>query len=188
MNYELPHNPDTGLVHPISLAFGIIIHCFNGQIVPKTKIERKIGIEIENYRDKLAGYKNVVPDTLRFLNHFGFVEKDGHSRLYIKSVDDMCKRLCDLKDNSNIRYDHKRFTISIAFEIIISCFNGQSLPHSPYTYVLEIHQGRGGLQEDALSEDRFNRMLFYLRCFGFVKGMYIRPVDHICQRLRPKLY
>ena len=188
MNYELPHDPDTGLVHPFSLAFGIIIHCFNGQIVPKTKIERKIGIEIENYRDELSEYKNVVPDTLRFLNHFGFAEKDGHSDWRIKSVKDMCKRLRDLVDNRNIRYDHQHFTVSIAFEIIIHDFNGQSLPHSPYTDVLKIHQGRGGLQEDALLEDRFNRMLFYLRCFGFVEGMYIRSVDNICQRLRPKLH
>ena len=181
MNYELPHDPDTGLVHPISLAFGIIIHCFNDQIVCKTKI----GTEIKNYPDpdKLSKYKNAVPDTLRFLNHFGFAEKTG-SDWRIKSVKDMCERLRDLDDNRNIRYDHQHFTLSIAFEIIVHNFNGQPLPHNPYTDVLRIHQERGGLQENAIPEDRFNRMLFYLRCFGFVEDKYINSVKDMCERLR----
>ena len=83
--------------HPISLAFGIIIHHFNGQTVPTTEIET----EIENYQGELSQYKNenVVPHTLRFLNHFGFAKELEDGDWHIKSVGDMCKRLIDLIDN-----------------------------------------------------------------------------------------
>ena len=74
--------------------FGIIIH-LNGQTVPETEIETRIRTETENYRGEISQYQNenVVPHTLRFLNHFGFAEKIGRSDWYIKSVDDMCQRL-----------------------------------------------------------------------------------------------
>lgn len=99
--YELPHDPDTGLVHPISLAFGIIIHHFNGRTVPETEIETRIRTEIGNYPDELSQYRNdnVIPHILRFLNHFGFAEKNGRSDWHIKSVKDMCQRLPDLDNN-----------------------------------------------------------------------------------------
>ena len=105
--YELPHNPDTGLVHPISLAFGIIVHHFNNQTVPETTIERKIRTEIENYPGELSQYNNnnVVPHTLNFLNHFGFAEKTektGRSDWHIKSVNDMCQRLHALAHSRNL--------------------------------------------------------------------------------------
>ncbi|RKU27174.1 hypothetical protein C6499_12265 [Candidatus Poribacteria bacterium] len=89
------------LNHPISLAFGIIIHHFNGQTVPETEIETRIRTEIEKYRGELSQYENenVVPHTLRFLNHFGFAEKTGRSDWRIKSVEKMCKWLRDLDDN-----------------------------------------------------------------------------------------
>ena len=107
--YELPPDPDTGLVHPISLAFGIIVHHFNNQTVPETEIERKIRTEIKNYPGpgKLSQYKNknVVPHTLNFLNHFGFAkkaEKNGRSDWHIKSVKDMCQRLRALAHSRNL--------------------------------------------------------------------------------------
>ena len=79
------------LNHPISLAFGIIIHDFNGQTIPKTRIETRIETEIENYPGELSRYKNknVVPHTLRFLNHFGFAKELENGDWHIKSVDDM---------------------------------------------------------------------------------------------------
>ncbi|MCY3723283.1 MAG: hypothetical protein OXG97_13760 [Candidatus Poribacteria bacterium] len=104
---DLDDDPYIGvreLNHPISLAFGIIIHHFNGQIVPTTEIETRVETEIENYQGELSQYENenVVPHTLRFLNHFGFAKEleDGDWR--IKSVDDMCARLRGLADNRNI--------------------------------------------------------------------------------------
>ena len=91
------------LNHPISLAFGIIIHHFNGQIVPTTEIETRIETEIENYQDELSRYENenVVPHTFRFLNHFGFAKELEDGGWHIKSVNDMCDRLRDLDDNRN---------------------------------------------------------------------------------------
>ena len=98
---DLDDDPYIGvreLNHPISLAFGIIIYDFNDQTVPTTEIETRIETEIENYQGELSQYKNenIVPHTLRFLNHFGFAKEleDGDWR--IKSVDDMCDRLGDL--------------------------------------------------------------------------------------------
>ena len=90
--WELSRYPYIGLAHPISLAFGIIIHHFNGQTVPKTEIETRIETEIENYQGELSQYnnENVVPHTLRFLNHFGFAEELEDGDWHIKSVDDMC--------------------------------------------------------------------------------------------------
>ena len=89
------------LNHPISLAFGIIIHRFNGQTVPITKIETRIKTEIENYQGELLQYEreNVVPHTLRFLKHFGFAKELEDGDWHIKSVDDMCDRLRDLDNN-----------------------------------------------------------------------------------------
>ena len=80
------------------LAFKIIIRHFNGRTVPTTEIETRIRTEIENYQGKLSQYKdeNVVPHTLRFLNHFGFAKGE-----YVKSVAQMCDRLHDLDDNRN---------------------------------------------------------------------------------------
>ena len=99
--WKLSGDPCIGvreLKHPISLAFGIIIHDFNGQTVSTTKIETRIRTKIESYEGELSQYQNenVVPFTLRFLNYFGFT--DWH----IKSVRDICKQLCDLIDNRNI--------------------------------------------------------------------------------------
>ena len=90
--------------HPISLAFGIIVHHFNDrQTVPTTEIETRIETEIENYQGELSKYKkeNVVPHTLRFLNHFDFAKELEDGDWHIKSVDDMCKRLRGLDDNRN---------------------------------------------------------------------------------------
>ncbi len=91
----LNDNPYIGvrnLNHPISLAFGIIIHHFNRQTVPITEIETRIETEIENYQGELSQYENenVVPHTLRFLNHFGFAKELEDGDWHIKSVDDMC--------------------------------------------------------------------------------------------------
>ena len=98
---DLTHDPYIGvreLKSPISLAFGIIIHHFNGQTVPITEIETRIETEIENYQGELSQYQNenVIPHTLRFLNYFGFAK--GR---YIKSVAQMCDRLHALNDNRN---------------------------------------------------------------------------------------
>ena len=98
---DLTHDPYIGvreLKSPISLAFGIIIHHFNGRTVPETRIETRIRTEIENYQGELSQYQNenVIPHTLRFLNYFGFAE--GR---YIKSVAQMCDKLRDLDDNRN---------------------------------------------------------------------------------------
>ena len=103
---DLTHDPYIGvkeLNHPISLAFGIIIHHFNGQTIPETEIETRIRTEIENYRGELSQYKseNVVPHTLRFLNHFGLAEKLELGYWHIKSVDDTRKRLRDLANGLN---------------------------------------------------------------------------------------
>ncbi|MDD9975167.1 MAG: hypothetical protein OXU27_14230 [Candidatus Poribacteria bacterium] len=103
---DLTRDPYIGvreLNHPISLAFGIIIHRFNDQTVPTTKIETRIETEIENYPGELLQYENenVVPHTLRFLNHFGFAKELEDCDWHIKSVDDMCDRLRDLDDNRN---------------------------------------------------------------------------------------
>lgn len=103
---DLDDDPYIGvreLNHPISLAFGIIIHDFNGQTVPTTEIETRIEIEIKNYQDELSQYENenVLPHTLRFLNHFGFAKELEGGDWHIKPVDDMCKRLRGLGDNRN---------------------------------------------------------------------------------------
>ena len=97
-----PHIGVRELNHPISLAFGIIIHHFNGQTVPITGIET-IETEIENYQGELSQYQNenVVPHTFRFLNYFGFAKELEDGDWHIKSVDDMCNRLRDLDDNRN---------------------------------------------------------------------------------------
>ena len=103
--YELPLDPDTGLLHPISLAFGNIVHHFNNQTASETRIERQIRTEIANYPPgELSEYRteNVVPHTLRFLNHFGFADKTGRSDWRIKSVEDMCQRLRDLYSSRDI--------------------------------------------------------------------------------------
>jgi len=91
------------LKSPISLAFGIIIHYFNGQTAPITEIETRVKTEIENYQGELSQYENenVVPHTLRFLNYFGFAKELEDGDWHIKSVDDMCDRLRDLDDNRN---------------------------------------------------------------------------------------
>ena len=96
-----PHIGVRELNHPISLAFGIIIHHFNSQTVPTTEIETRIETEIENYQGELSRYKNenVVPHTLRFLNHFGVAKELKDGDWYIKSVGDMGKRLIDLINN-----------------------------------------------------------------------------------------
>ena len=44
----------------------------------------------------------LVNRTLRFMNYFGFAEKNGRSDWRIKSVDDMCNRLRDLDPNRNL--------------------------------------------------------------------------------------
>ena len=95
--WELSGDPYIGLAHPISLAFGTIIH-LNDQTVPETEIETRIRTEIENYPGELSQYQNenVVPHTLRFLNHFGFAEKTGRSGWCIKPVDEICQRLTRL--------------------------------------------------------------------------------------------
>ena len=103
---DLDDDPYIGvreLNHPISLAFEIIIRHFNGQTVPKTEIETRIETEIENYPGELSQYENenVVPHTLRFLNHFGFAKEFEDGNWHIKSVNDMCDWLRDLNDNCN---------------------------------------------------------------------------------------
>ena len=105
--YDLDDDPYIGVresKHPISLAFGIIIYHFNDrQTVPTTEIKTRIETEIENYQGELSQYRNenVVPHTLRFLNHFGFAKELEDGDWHIKSVDDMCDRLRGLDDNRN---------------------------------------------------------------------------------------
>ena len=177
----------TNQPHPVSIAFEIIIQNFNGKTIPKN--------QQEIYQCVLDKHLNQggcpellkkwhVEGTLRFLNHFDLADNPERCDWRIKSINDMCQRLCDLIDNCDTENDGQSLTVSIAFEIIIQNFNGQALPHSPYTDVLRIHGRQCELQEYALTEDRFKRMLFYLKRFGFANGMYIKSVDDICDRLR----
>lgn len=178
----------TNQPHPVSTAFEIIIQKFSDQTLPKS--QQEIYECVLDQHLNQGGCPELLKEwhvegTLRFLNHFDLADNPEPCDWSIKSVDEMCDRLCVLVPNYNIRNDHQRLTVSIAFEIIIHHFNGQPLPHSPYTTVLRIHQERDGLQEHALTENRFKRMLFYLKRFGFAVGnLHIKSVEQMCQQLR----
>ena len=181
----MPNQP-----HPVSIAFEIIIHYFSDQTLPKSQQEiYKDVLRIHREQGGLQELKEWhVEGTLGFLNHFDLADNPERCDWRIKSVGEMCDRLCDLVHNYNIRNDHQPLTVSIAFEIIIHYFNGQTLPHSReeiYKDVLRIHKEQGGLQENALKEDRFERMLCYLKYFGLAGGnWHIKSVDEMCDRLR----
>ena len=94
-------NDDQELTIPI--AFEIIIKDFSRDTDwhSTTDIEKHVfnvhktqgGLPPKPLKDSL------VNRTLRFMNHFGFAEKNGRNDWRIKSVDDICGRLCALDDN-----------------------------------------------------------------------------------------
>ena len=88
----------------VPIAFEIIIQHFSGDTVPQSKTEIKNRVlKVHEDRGGLpeCAVKNLVPNALRFLNHFGLAEKPG-GYWRIKSVDDMCARLRALVHNPNI--------------------------------------------------------------------------------------
>ena len=60
-----------------------------------TEIKEHVFKKRNNRKDTFRA--DSVLSTLRFLNHFGFADKTGHSEWHIKSVDDMCQRLRELR-------------------------------------------------------------------------------------------
>lgn len=56
---------------------------------------------------------------------------------------------------------HQRVTVSIAFEIIIECFSGDTVPRSKQEIVdcvLSVHKSRGGIPDFAI-QDPINKVL-----------------------------
>ena len=85
---------------------------------------------------------------------------------------------------------HQRITVSIAFEIIIHHFSGNTVLRSKediVNRVIKVHKMRGGIPEFDVA-DPINKVLHYLKGFGLAEnpahGFWrIKSVDDMCARL-----
>lgn len=97
-----------------SIAFEIIIQHFSGQTLKKS--QEDIQQLVFNIHVNQGGLPNCVvlnpvKRVLRYLEKFGLAENPQNCYWHIKSVGDMCKRLCDLIDNRNIGDEGEDFEI-----------------------------------------------------------------------------
>ena len=131
-------------------------------------------------------------DTLRYLNYFGLVENPEHKCWRIKSVDEMCERLCGLADDPSIAVRELNHPISLAFGIIIRYFNGKTVSKTDIktkieTEIENYRTHQGGLS--ALMDWHVNGTLRFLNYFDLAdkRGQShwrIKSVDEMCERLR----
>ena len=85
---------------------------------------------------------------------------------------------------------HQRVTVSIAFEIIIHHFSGNTVLQKKEDIdnrVLEAHEMQGGIPKFATT-DPVNDVLYALKSFGFADNpehgyWCIKSVDDMCARL-----
>ena len=170
-------------------AFEIIIQHFSGNTLWQSQEEiydsvREIYYRVNAYVEPVPT-EDCVKKTLCYLNHFGLVENPERRCWRIKSVDDMCDRL-RLVYNRNIGTDHQCLTISIAFEIIIQHFSGDTDPQSTTDIkecVLRVYENRGGLPRYTVRA--VPHTLRFLKYFGFAEGYWrIKSVGDMCARLR----
>lgn len=174
----------------VRVAFEIIVQHFNGQIlkIRQTEIYKLVR---EKY-DSVNAYVGPIPErddvkkALTYLNHFGLVEKCRPQPCwYIKSVEKMCDRLCDLTHDHYIEVRELKSPISLAFEIIIHHFNGRTVPETEIETRIrtEIENYPGELSQ--YQNDKIvPHTLRFLNYFGFAKGGYIKSVDQMCDQLR----
>ena len=116
------------MANNIPKAFEIIIQHFSGKTLCQSQEEiygRVNALEPDEGSAPIT--LNDVRRTLRYLKDFGLAEKRSPCCWHIKSVDDMCDQLRDLVDNHNIANDGQPLTVSIAFEIIIHHFSGDTV-------------------------------------------------------------
>ena len=86
---------------------------------------------------------------------------------------------------------HQRVTVSIAFEIIIHHFSGNTVLQKKEDIdnrVLEAHKMQGGIPKFATT-DPVNDVLYALKSFGFAENpehgyWRIKSVDDMCARLQ----
>ena len=85
---------------------------------------------------------------------------------------------------------HQRVTVSIAFEIIIHHFSGDTVLRSKQDIVnrvLEAHEMQDGIPEFDI-EDPVNKVLHHLKAFGLAENpehgyWRIKSIDDMCARL-----
>ena len=86
--------------------------------------------------------------------------------------------------------NHQDVTVSIAFEIIIHHFSGNTILRKKEDIdarVLEAHEMQGGIPTVAVA-DPVNKVLHYLKAFGLAENpehgyWRIKSVDDMCTRL-----
>ena len=155
----------------VPTAFKIIIQHFSDQTLCQS--QREIYNRVRAF-DQAEGSDPVtchcVIRTLRYLKDFGFIEKpDPRCCWHIKSVDEMCDRLHAL--DNNIGNDGQCLTVSIAFEIIIHEFSGDTVWRSTTDIkkrVFKVHQDQKGLPKYAV-KDPVGWTLRFLNHFGLAE-------------------
>lgn len=112
-----------------ALAFEIIIRYLSNETFQSSKIEIYNSHVLEHSSN--LDY-SPFEASFRYSKDFGFIKKlENNSHWHIKSVDEMCQRLCTLIDNRDTRNDAQPLTVSLAFEIIIHDFgDGTDSPRS----------------------------------------------------------
>lgn len=165
--------------------FKIIVQHFSGQTLCQS--QREI-YDLVNALDQDENSDPVTYDrvrrTLGYLKHFGLVENPEDKCWHIKLVDEMCARLHALGDNLNIRNDPECLTVSIAFEIIIHEFSGDTVWRRK-TDIEEHVFNVGGFPPDDLVDSLVGRTLRFLNHFGFAEkngnsDWRIKSVGNIC--------
>ena len=185
----------------VRVAFEIIVQHFSCKPQPIENTQTEI-YKLVREKHSVNAYVGPAPEkddvkkTLTYLNHFGLIEKCRPQPCWhIKSVDEMCARLCEAH-NRNRRNDDQPLTVSIAFEIIIQHFSGDTTvlqrTTDIETRVFNVHGDQGGLPKYDV-KDPVRWTLRFLNYFDFAEkesigsgeDMWrIKSVDEMCARLR----
>lgn len=177
------------MANNVPKAFKIIIQHFSGKTLHQSQEEIYDRVKALDQDEGSAPVTlDDVKRTLRYLNYFDLAEKPRpRCCWHIKSVNDMCTRLHALGDNYNIGNDPQCLTVSIAFEIIIHHFCGDTVSRST-TDIEERVKNVGGFPPDDLADPLVSRTLRFLNHFGFAEengsDWCVKSVDDMCARLR----
>ena len=177
----------------VSTAFEIIVHHFSSNTVLRKKedIDDRVR-EAHEMQDGIPKFAENDPinTVLYALKQFGLADNPKHGYWRIKSVDDMCDRLHALVRNKESSMTGQPVTVSIAFEIIIHHFSGDTVLQSKkdiVNHVLDVHKMQGGIPKFAIA-DPVNKVLYYLKAFGLADNpehgyWRIKSVDDMCDQL-----
>lgn len=169
-----------------ALAFEIIIRYLSNETFQSSKREIYNSRVLEHCSN--LGY-SPFEASFRYSKDFGFIKKlENNSHWHIKSVDEMCQRLCTLSDNRDTRNDGQQLTVPLAFEIIIHDFSdGTDSPRSTTEIKEHVFNVREN-QEDAFRADSVLSTLRFLNHFGFAdktghSEWHIKSVNNMCNTL-----